>query len=118
MNYLLPSQSKGIRSRLPLMKEPLLSAQVVLKGSSSTDYEKVKSFFEKAGFKVGPLVANNFSITAPPNKFEPFVVTESESRPRGGFGVVASEDLEPSAKKLPAEVRDDIKTIVFTEPPD
>jgi hypothetical protein len=100
------------------MKEPLLSAQVVLKGSSIADCERVQSFFEKAGFKVGPLVANNFSITAPENKFKSYVGGESDAPPRTSTGVVASEGLEPSAKKLPAEVRDDVEAIVFTEPPD
>lgn len=96
----------------------LLSAQVVLKGNSRTVYEKVKSFFEKDGLTVGPLVANNFSITAPANKFKSYVGTESESRPRDGIGVAASEGPEPSAKRLPAEIRDDVEAIVFTEPPD
>lgn len=100
------------------MKEQLLSAQVVLKSTSSSDYERVKSVFEEAGFAVGPIVANNFSITAPANKFKSYVGTESKSRPQDATGDVASQGLAASAKELPAEIRDDVEAIVVTEPPD
>ena len=103
------------------MKKPLISAQVVLRGTSRTDYENVKSSFEEAGFTVGPFVANNFSITAPVNKFESYFGTRLKSSAQGGTAVAASggaASLELPAEKLPAGVRETVEAILFTSPPD
>jgi len=111
-------KSQGNGSKLSAMNESLTSAQIVLKKTS--DYEKVRDFFEKAGFTTGPMVANNFAITAPLKTFESHFDTRLESTPQGGIQAIAEEgpSLELQLESLPAAIRKRIETIIFSQPPD
>jgi|SRR6185503_5779453 len=94
------------------MNKALTSAQVVLKQPSTAVYERVKGFFEKAGFTVGPMVANNFSITGPVKKFEshfPTMDSSSEGEPQAG---------ELQLDTLPGDIGESVETILFSRPPD
>ena len=65
--------------------------------------------FEQAGFDVGPLVANSFSITGPARLFNKVLRTTRAGR---------SADLQLPVKGLPAAVAGVIEAITFTPPPD
>lgn len=84
----------------------MVSAQIVLKPSSLSAAESVAKALADAGFQVGSLVANNFSITAPAETFEIY------------FGV----ELRPSEaiplSSVPASIRKKIESIVIPAKPD
>jgi hypothetical protein len=108
-------------------KEPSLSAQVLLRSASGEApagdavitaatlerylpspeaAERVRDRLARAGFEVGPLVGNSFSITAPVETFEK----------NFGSGVreAAEKGQEIPADDLPREVA----AVTFTPPPD
>lgn len=102
-------------------EDKLISAQVVLNAASATDPQMVTNEFTRAGFTVGPIVANSFSITATLKKFEKyFRVALRESADEGIQvklkGKRAGSELPPSA--LPTEVKDQVEAILFVKPPD
>lgn len=80
--------------------------------------------FERAGFDVGPLLANNFSITAVPRRFETyFNVTVEASRLQVMKGLLVrtnkgSVRSHVPLDSLPPSERDQIEAIVFSKPPD
>ena len=83
--------------------------------------EQARKVFADAGFEVGPLVANNFSITAPVNKFEEFFkVRVKSSGARGVQFAKAKEEArqELNPEDLPAALRDKVERIVVSAPPD
>lgn len=95
------------------MATPLTSAQVVLTQPLATVYDSVKTFFEKEGFTVGPLVADNFAISAPVTTFESFFHTSLDETLKSGL---QSPDLDLDV--LPAQIRINIEAILFSRPPD
>lgn len=102
-------------------EETLLSAQAVLRNDAITEAGEVRKMFADAGFEVGPLVANNFSITAPVQKFEKFFkVRVKSSRARGVQFAKTKEEArrELTTGDLPPSLRDKVETIVVSAPPD
>lgn len=88
---------------------------------SPVEAERVMSFFRTAGFDVGPLIGNNFSITARAEQFED--VFRAELR-RRGYGSVAAQregggaDLELPLDSLPTTIRGLVAAATFPRPPD
>jgi hypothetical protein len=77
--------------------------------------------FERAGFKVGPLFANNFSISADSSRFESYFNATFESSSKEGITVKTNEGSVRSDVPLESvspTVRDNIEAIVFSKPPD
>jgi hypothetical protein len=98
-----------------------LSAQVVLRSDSISEAEQVRNIFAAAGFQIGPLVANNFSITAPPNKFEKFFKIRVQPSKAGGVQFAKSKGKthqELRGEDLPSDLGDKVETIVVSPPPD
>lgn len=108
-------------------KNPPLSAQVLLRSASgeapagdevitaetlerhlpsAEAAERVRERLSRAGFEVGPLVGNSFSITAPVKTFEKVFGT--------GVREAAEQGREIPAAGLPREVA----AVTFTPPPD
>jgi hypothetical protein len=101
--------------------KPLLSVQVALKPEATTEAEQVREMFADAGFEVGPLFANNFSITAAEDKFEKFFKVRVKSSSAGGVQFAkakgeARQELNPD--DLPPALRDKVEIIVASAPPD
>ena len=77
--------------------------------------------FSRAGFEVGPLVANSFSITAPGKTFEHFFETRLREEARGGLAARSGKNVY--AQELPLSALPDawkkcVMAITFTRPPD
>jgi hypothetical protein len=121
-------------------RQPVMSAQVILKpASGAAPREPVTSSnlrdvlpsaeaarrapqaFAEAGFEVGPVVANSFSITGPATTFEKVFGTtfrrdkqSGDTRPaRHGAG-----EYELPLSKLVGEVSQMIQAVTLTPPPD
>jgi hypothetical protein len=108
------------------MTERELSAQVVLLPASGVPVEparitaatlgevvpardvaeRVQGEFAALGFRVGPLVGNNFSITAPAATFEQVFQ-----------GAAGQTGLELPLEALPASVQPAVQAVTFTPPP-
>ena len=125
-----------------LDRNRVVSAQVILRpasGGSSLDHgERITSetiaeylpaparaamaaeTLRGAGFDVGPLVGNSFSITGPVALFERFFKTQL--RPHTHGTVKAGEHGEGSFElpvhALPDELRGAVDAVTFTPPPD
>ncbi len=89
-----------------------ISAQVILKPAVLQDAFSVVDMFRRAGFIAGPLVANNFSITAPAPLFEKYFGAASEQASS------ARQQSELPLDGLPPETRNAVEAVVFTKPPD
>jgi hypothetical protein len=85
--------------------DPLLSAQVVINPSAPVKPDEIMNAFKQAGFDVGSLWANNFSISAPQTRFKSFFAAD-----------IDESELQLGA--LPDVIRGGIKTILFSRPPD
>lgn len=75
----------------------------------------------RAGFEVGPLVANSFSITAPAQTFEEVFKTTLGEEARGNVAVragAASNAQELPLNALPKAWTKHLIAITFTPPPD
>jgi hypothetical protein len=103
-----------------------VSAQVLLSATGAakqgTDAGRdARAAFAAAGFEVGALVGNNFSITGPTSLFEKFFQVQLARTHRGGLQGVrddgsACEELPTVA--LPAPLREQVAAVTFTPPPD
>ncbi len=81
----------------------------------------VKQYFAQAGFQVGHLVGNNFSITAPLATFESIFRVQIRRREQGegGFEVVQDDGSnadEFPLQALPPAVRQYPETVTFVPP--
>lgn len=74
--------------------------------------------FARAGFEVGPLVGNSFSITADLGVFEEWFDREIEWSDRGPVDAAGEpvEVIPPSA--LPSSLRGPVHSVVFPPPPE
>jgi hypothetical protein len=119
----------------------ILSAQVVLRAAdgtapdprsvitsqtidrfrpSPTAADLVRAHLQAAGFEVGPMVGNNFSITGPKRAFETLFGTQlRRSRTRGVESVTADgrRGLELPIDRLPNAVADFVAVVTLTPPP-
>jgi len=103
-------------------RENLVSAQVVLNPAEVSTAADVIGNFSQAGFRTGPLVANNFSIEASKEHFEKFFGVTLQPAARGGPRVVeprahSSPGLELPLSALPPNVRAKVSAILFSAPP-
>ncbi len=121
--------------------QPVVSAQVTLRAASGKEVRgdtaitaasiaeyapapdaaaKVRQAFAAAGFEVGSVVGNNFSITAPPDRFERFFHARIKEREGGGleFAREDMDSLELSGTALPRELARDVTSVTFSPPPD
>ncbi len=97
----------------------LRSAQVVLKPEAMRSIDTVVDMVRRSGFDIGPVVANNFAITAPNDTFESFFrvglsTALGATRVEGAHGdptVLPSDTLPPSLQEF-------VDSVVFTTPPD
>jgi hypothetical protein len=95
----------------------IASAQVVLRPTTSAVSKAVMDAFGQAGFAVGDLVANNFSITAPAATFGSFFRVQQETL----SGIRSSQSVsarELPLEALPMQIRDKIAHVVFSRPLD
>lgn len=78
--------------------------------------------FEEAGFTVGNLVGNGFSITAPAATFEKLFKVKLQSGEKGSVtaaqGKKGGESYELPVHALPKETAHRIAAVTFTPPPD
>lgn len=125
---------------MALKATEIISAQVVLRAASgkapdaqitaetlsqylpaSEAAAQARAAFSAAGFEVGPLVANNFSITAPAAAFERVFQTKLRYNARGALQNVLADDsaqAELPLKKLPVALSRHVAAVTFTPPPD
>jgi hypothetical protein len=90
----------------------ITSAQVILRPSAVPTAPAVIEAFRQAGFTVGPLVANNFSVSGSDDLFEKlFGVGLPETR-----GV--QQETQLPLKRLAPQIRRAVQAVVFTKPPD
>jgi hypothetical protein len=87
---------------------------------SSDAASTVRESFSRAGFEVGPLVGNSFSITAPVKTFEEFFKTKLREDAKGGLKArsgknVYAQELPLSA--LPDAWKKPVTAVTFTPPP-
>lgn len=128
---------------MPSRKEQLVSAQVALKSASGKSFdgqtaittENIADYspspdtvaaaaaaFKEAGFEVGNMVGNSFSITAPISTFERFFKIKLRAEDRGGLKVAAAkgaaEGYELPLKALPERLSQYVAAVTFSPPPD
>ena len=128
---------------MPSKNTKLVSAQVVLKAASGKSFdgrtaitsENIADYspstdavaaaaaaFTEAGFEVGNVVGNSFSITAPKRTFEKFFKTKLQMEDRGTAKVSASkgtsEGYELPLKALPKNLSQLVTAVTFSPPPD
>jgi len=87
--------------------------------------EKVRQAFQAAGFDVGAIVGNSFSITATLKVFEKEFKTRLSRTERGAIQTVKTaktkdkaEDYELPLAHLPPDITADVVAVTFTPPPD
>jgi hypothetical protein len=124
-----------------LDKQQVISAQVVLRSASGKvpdsatgivaktikEYAPsaeavhiVRQGFAAAGFQVGPLVGNSFSITAPLSTFESVFHTQIRRRGDGGIEAVQADGsgtYELPLDALSPAIRQHLAAVTFTPPP-
>ena len=78
--------------------------------------------FKQAGFEVGNMVGNSFSITAPSSTFEKSFKIKLEADNRGGLKVAAAKSAhkgyELPLKALPVDLSQFVVAVTFSPPPD
>jgi len=128
---------------MPSKSKQLISAQVALKSASGKTYnertaitaENIAAYapsadtvteagagFKRAGFEVGNMVGNSFSITAPKGTFEKFFKIKLEADDRGGVKIKGTEttpgEYELPLKALPPDLSRYVAAVTFSPPPD
>jgi len=128
---------------MPSKKEQLMSAQVALRSASGKSYDgqtaitadniadyapspdtvaKALAGFQRAGFEVGNMVGNSFSITAPKSVFEKLFKIKLQADERGGVKTRATKaapsDYELPVKALPQDLSQHVAAVTFSPPPD
>jgi hypothetical protein len=125
---------------MPSRKDQLVSAQVVLKSASGKSFdgqtaitaENIADYspspdtvaaaaagFKQAGFEVGNMVGNSFSITAPSSTFEKSFKIKLEADDRGGLKAKsARQGYELPLKALPGDLSQFVVAVTFSPPPD
>jgi len=81
----------------------------------------VRDAFTAAGFDVGAVVGNSFSISAPASVFENLFKTHLRHKQEGGIvsaRVQESGSFELPPQALPWSVAKNVQAVTFTPPPD
>ncbi len=95
----------------------VLSAQVILKPEAVSAAAATGQVFERAGFVIGRLVGNNFSITGPKSLFDQvFGTTLTVKHPNAVSRVTVESASIPELPlhALEPEVRDKLLAVAFT----
>lgn len=128
---------------MTLKKNQIVSAQVVLQPASGKSLSSetaitsetigdvlpsqdavavARKAFTEAGFEVGKVVANSFSITGPVSTFEKALKTRLQREPESGAVKAVRTDgsatYELPLNGLPREVARIVEAVSFTPPPD
>jgi len=88
---------------------------------SSDSVVSAQRAFVDAGFDVGNLVANSFSITAPAGQFEKLFKVKIQHDEKAGTRVDAGgtePQYELPTSSLPADLRQSVAVVTFSPPPD
>jgi hypothetical protein len=89
---------------------------------SASSAKDARRAFEAAGFEVGEIVGNSFSITAPASRFEKvFKVKLQRDEQKGVTARIAAtgeEAYELPIGKLAGDLKDHVVAVTFTPPPD
>lgn len=123
---------------MPLEKNDIVSAQVVLKSASGYQigpgtlvtsknigifsppagaFSQVSKAFRSMGFQTGPLVGPSFSITASVERFETAFKLNLRRSEKGGIESDRGS-LELTLEHLSNDLRNIIQTVTFSTPPD
>jgi hypothetical protein len=119
---------------------PVISAQVVLRSPSGKPAvhqvtaanireflpvpeiaSSVRTAFTTAGFQVGPLVGNSFSISATVRVFENLFNIHLRHQREGGVASVRVQEsgsYELPLQTLPRGIIENVEAVTFTPPPD
>jgi hypothetical protein len=89
------------------MPESITTANVREALPAADAVERTRAAFERAGFDLGPVVGNSFSITAMPAAFTKMFKTK-----------LSAESYELALHALPRDVASLIEAVTFTPPPD
>lgn len=128
---------------MPSTKTQLVSAQAVLKSGSGKSFdgqtaitaENIADYspspdsvtaaaagFREAGFEVGNMVGNSFSITAPKSTFEKFFKIRLKAEDSGEVKLASAPDTgggyELPLKALPRNLSQVVAAVTFSPPPD
>lgn len=128
---------------MPSKNTQLISAQVVLKSASGKSFDSETAItseniadyapspnnaasaaagFDEAGFEVGNMVGNSFSITARKSTFEKFFKIKLQAEQRGDVKVAAAKGATPGyeipLRALPGNLSQLVAAITFSPPPD
>lgn len=82
---------------------------------------EAQRFFSEAGFEVGGVVGNSFSITAPPRLFEKMFGVKIRLEENASVKALSADGVESyelPVAALPEELRRDVAAVTFTPPPD
>lgn len=96
-----------------MASENPFTAQVVLSSSDPADAARARDEFKRAGFTTGAAVANNFSISGPPELFKRYF----DPQTGGEQSRTAAAERQPSSfrlDRLPEAVRPLVRDIVTT----
>lgn len=87
---------------------------------SSSSITEARQAFANAGFEVGPVVGNSFSITALKRTFEKVARVRLTEDKMSGVRAQVGEQLsyELPIEKLPEDLRRHVAAVTFTAPPD
>lgn len=82
--------------------------------------QRVRQALAEAGFEVGPAVGISFSISAEASRFERYFATPLRHHAGSTRWFAGDDDerLELPREALPAEIREAVRTVAFTPPPD
>lgn len=91
---------------------PVTTAQVILGPEAVHRSSSISEVFQRAGFTIGPFLANNFSIAGPEQLFEKyFAVTPAQT-------MDTSKEYQLPLNALPSEVQSSVHAVVVTKRPD
>jgi hypothetical protein len=89
---------------------------------SHTSVTAAAAGFRAAGFEVGNMVGNSFSITAPKSKFEKFFKIKLQEMDSGEVQLASAPDdggpHELPLKALPRDLAQLVAAVTFSPPPD
>jgi hypothetical protein len=125
-----PKESKKLSAQVALrsasgkqfdLQTPITSENISEYLPSSDSVVSAQRAFVDAGFDVGNLVGNSFSITAPASQFEKLFKVKIQHDEEAGARVNAGgaePQYELPVAALPPELKQSVAAITFSPPPD
>ena len=89
----------------------IVSAQVILRPDAEPAAPAVAEELRRAGFTIGPAIANNFSITGSGELFEKYFRMRPQTTHPG-------QEIQLPINVLPKKIRRAVHAVVFTKLPD